>query len=353
MLSSFLFLLLNNVDARFRCSDSEFSSSSFSCSSESDCIQELGACGEKNKQRCPGLRELPPMVGCDGKCPKINSCKPYTEFDNIVEFAVSIPNSKKLLPLYIQNDVQALMKYASNCRNAENYDAYNAFYYNADSHSGIFDLKFDINFIKYFVRRFYYYLDLVTRVPSISTSGDAIVETATGKTFSLLCPPELYKDLEFTSDADVTNVFNNIIGNSFISQSVVDFIRILSKEICKSVSKCPKKCEFNTYSLYVTLLQKYLCATKKIVEVNTTYNESYGESRLSALYIYQPYERTAAYIAANPTANPTQAFLAPVVDFEQYASPQTSLALSNLNQVKTEEKKLNPGLRLGQLRTTQ
>ncbi|ELA42274.1 uncharacterized protein VICG_00674 [Vittaforma corneae ATCC 50505] len=301
MLASLLFTLLESVQSK--CNEPCDCDSSFTSCSTEVCEQDcLKACYTKFDGDCKKYKsiiDVRPFICFDDCCPSLKDCcKPYLEFANIAEFVAKIPNAKKLKKMYIKNDVKGLIKFASQCDGCENYDALNAFYYNADSHSGIYSLKFDSNFILFFLQRFYYYLDLIVDSSTIKISHTALMCAKTNKCYDLLCPPCTYTDLTFGSESNALKLFNSILGNTAIHDIVIIFIRILLYQIHITVSRCAEQNNklggFSTYSLYAELLQQYLVKTKDLNVANTLYVENFGSSQVNFFYIWFPFENNTA-----------------------------------------------------------
>lgn len=306
MLSSLVVLLFNTVVAR-TCESSEMSSTT-----------------EKLSEKFV----ITPFVNDSKSFATLNGCcKPYSEFDLVTEFMAVIPNAKKIAPLYKAGDKKALLKIATSAETTENYDAYNALFYNADVRINTPELKFDNNFIQFFLVRFYYYLDLIAVYPNLQSRSNTLIDSKTGKTFSLLNPPAPFDEITFGCHTTALKLFNTIIGNTAINTTVKDFIRILLCQVnisfINSVEKYSKNTAFNTYVIYAALLKQCLLMTNAVVVANTQYIEAYGANTMSIPFYYVPYMRTAGAIAANPTnKNSTAAFLV-AVDGTRYVDAAT------------------------------
>lgn len=300
MLASLLFTLFESVQSRCNVScdcESEVSCSTTTC--EDDCLKDCYAKFASDCKKYKSIVDVKPFICFDDCCPSLKDCcKPYLEFANVAEFVAKIPNAKKLKKMFVKNDTKGLIKFASQCDGCENYDALNAFYYNADSHSGIFNLKFDSNFILFFLQRFYYYLDLIIDASTVKVSNTSVMCMKTNKCYDLLCPPCTYTDLTFGSEANALKLFNSIIGNAVIHDVVIIFVRILLYQIHITVSRCSEQNNklggFSTYSLYAELLQQYLIKTKDLTVANTLYVENFGASQTSFFFVWFPFANTTA-----------------------------------------------------------
>lgn len=313
MLVPALFLLLkyaqSKCDVSCDCSDDRSSISYCSDSRESDCRDDFFRKIHQEGRRHKLLTEVPSFVSINGRCPSFKSCKPHLEFANIAVFLSRIPNMKKLGKLYKKDDIRALARLAAQSDGMDHYDALNAFYYNADSHSGIRDLRFDSNFILFFLQRFLYFLDILADNKSVKICNRSLTCMSTNRVYDILSPPCTYTNLTFDTDSRAMELFNSIIGNTAIHETVSGFIRILLHLVKDAVCRCndqQKKLEtFTTYSLYADLLQDYLKRSEEIVVSNTRYVEEFGTTNQTAFFfIWFPF---AGVIP--PSTAPAQAIL--------------------------------------------
>lgn len=250
-----------------------------------------------------------PMV-CLETCPRLNTCCPYLEFTHIVEFCVSIPNIKKTHPLFMKCDIKALECLASKADCFQNYDALNAFYYNADCHSGVITRQFSSNFILFFLTRFFYYLQLVYIDGVAFVNGNELVYLANKRHIDLLCIPSHFNNTTFGTEANALRIFNIIISDTTITKVVSDFINVLLKQICIANSSSTQKHgsveSFNTFFVYITVLQSYLAKTKEITLFNLQQKIDFLAPQIQFTFILFPYLTT-------DSPAPTKAFkLVPV-----------------------------------------
>ncbi|KAM0680706.1 hypothetical protein GINT2_000976 [Glugoides intestinalis] len=306
MLTSLIVLLFNTVTSRKDCDSSEISSTETICNSLT----------------------ITPFINNGKACAILNGCcKPYSEFDFVTEFMTVIPNAKKIAPLYKTGDRKGLLKIATGAETTENYDAYNALFYNADVRINTPELKFDTNFIQFFLARFYYYLDILALYPTLQSRSNTLTDGKTGKSFCLLNLPSPFDEIIFGCNATALKLFNTILENTAINTTVKDFIRILLHQVNTSFINCaekyPKNSCFNTYVIYASLLKQCLLMSNAVVVANTQYIEAFGTNAMSIPFYYVPYTRTTAAIIASPTnKNPTAAFLIPV-DGTRYVDAAT------------------------------
>lgn len=296
MIAEILLLLSKSVmaacDVPCDCSSEQGSSESCSVECNTGSFSKFD-CDDSFKK----LAEIQSFI-CSGVCPTAKACKPYLEFANIAVFMTKIPNAKKLKKLYYKCDINGLLKYASSCGGVESYDALSAFFYNADSRSGISCLKFDSNYILFFLQRFYYFLDLISDNLG-SVSNNNLVCNKTNKPFDLLCPPCTYTNLNFGIDSHALSLFNTIIGNAVISDLVVAFVRILLYQLHQAACRCAEQhCDpsaFTTFGLYIDLLRNYLLKTSELSAVNALYVQNFGTSQASQdLFCWLPYNDISA-----------------------------------------------------------
>jgi len=268
---------------------------------------------------------MPRPIVCLDKCPRINTCIPYLEFTNVVEFCVTLPQIKRVEPLFWKCDIKALEALASKADCFQNYDALNAFYFNADCYSGVITRQFSSNFILFFLTRFFYYLQLVYIDHLVFVNGCELVYIANKKHVDLLCIPCQFNNTTFGSEANALRIFNLIISDTTITKIVSDFICILLKQICIANAHCTQKCgsteSFNTFFVYITVLQAYLNKTKEIVFFNLQQKIDFITPQLQFSFIVFPYLTTTGptsikafqlvpvHVATNMTLSNTARFM--------------------------------------------
>jgi len=210
-----------------------------------------------------------PMISFE-QTPRNNSCLPYYQFTDAVEFCATIPNGKKLKEAFLSNDLKLLEKLASKADCFQNYDALNAFYFNADCNAGVTTLQFSSSFITFFLLRFNYYLQLVYADLTATVNGSELISISTKKPIDLLDLPSKFNDISFGNEANTLRIFNMIISDTTITKVASDFITILQKQInTVTINTTNKKgSSFNTFLVYSTVLQAYLAKTKEIVQAN-------------------------------------------------------------------------------------
>lgn len=271
MFSSSLLLLLSSIYAyRTDSSEAECSTTESSHHEEVDLL--LAA--EKNAyvddpSEVRKISNLMPFL-CAKKYPTVarDVTLPNIEFATVAAFMSNISNYKKLKPLFEANNVEAIASHASKAKSFNNFDAMNAFLYNVDAKAGLCDLKFDSNFITYFLLRFHYYLDLTVNKKTAFISGNSFLNIADKKPISFMCIPNDYSALNFGTDKNAENLFNTIITDTVITRQVSAFIKILMKEIEMASVDCDKKNKFSTLHTYNTTLLALLNRTHEVVEFN-------------------------------------------------------------------------------------
>lgn len=289
MLSLVAFLLSANVLA--------FSSEEeFHRSSGSDCFEREG----RNKEHCEISSESDCRLGFGAdvrfsnlngieKCRNeknavrhIANLRPFTDlhglhllpqiqFANIAQFIVSIPNKKHILPLFNELNIAHLVKLASRTGCFQNYDAYNALFYNADSMTGICKREFDSNYIQFFLVRFFYLLDLLSAEVPVVIRDNGIFSNDFKREIDFFNLPVNYVNLSFGSRENELKLFNSIITDTSLTQFLVKFINTLVRALSLHNVKTEKtlKClQFNTFTIYIDLLRGYLLRTAAISEFN-------------------------------------------------------------------------------------
>lgn len=300
MLFGFITTFVTSINAASTdCEQSSFSSTS-NCDLENCCQKNCGF------DECKKLTKVTPFICYNNKCPSNKKCVPYSEFDQIVEFYEKIPNFNILSKLYCKNDIKSLIKLASSRDSCEHYDAYNAFFYNADSHSGIYNFKFDSAFIQYFLVRFYYYLDLIYIQKTCRLSSNCVLQSNCNDPIDFLCPPCTFTNLSFESDQQALLLFNTITSDTLITENVLSFIRILLCQIKSNV--CDKK--DTTFGIYVNTLYQYFFRTYQIVEYNFQRKLDFINNTLHYGFFYIPY----TYVNGVPTSEVQQTIINVPID---------------------------------------
>lgn len=196
---------------------------------------------------------------------------PYVEFANIAEFYVPIPDKARLWPLFQSVDICTLVKLACKLACFENYDAFNAFFYNADSLSGICTREFDDNYILWFLIRFLYFLDLIQCDNPCKFRDNLLWSCDWVTQIDLLAVPAKYANITFGTRANALRLFNKIITDTVLTKYLVQFIICLVKQLEK-VEACHASCfklpPFTTLTTYIFLLRSYLLRTAAISEFN-------------------------------------------------------------------------------------
>lgn len=240
------------------------------------------------------VMKIKPFICLDQKNSDVHiDCTPHLEFSNIVEFMAKIPQSKKLFKALEVNDLKTLLKIASRCNGTKDYDAYNAFFYNADSYFGAMNNVFDINYITFFLKTFYYFIDVVFVDRSAVVSNGNLVSKVSNKTIDLLCIPGCFSNLVFGSDIDSTNIFNLILADTAITEFVVAFINALLLQIKSSESK-DKPEDHNTLRMYADVLKVYLTKTKLIAERNFGVKYEFLNNGTNFMFAYIPFSNGKA-----------------------------------------------------------
>lgn len=312
MIMNILALLISSISAQpcgsGRCDstrrfDSCYDNSS-SCSDSSDCLGQSSSveCNNFVKQysstcKQPSFKNIiyPKNFVSLESCPTPRrKCEPYLEFNRIVEFYLTIPNSPKLISFLENKDIKSLERLASKSGSTSNYDAYSAFFYDADSFMALRQGKFSTDFINYFLTRFYYFLNLAY-IENIATyNGMDLILNATKKPVDFLDIPSQYANATFGTDVNAARIFNLIISDTTITTIVIDFINILRKQIACSVGKCCPSLgashkRLTTYELYVNLLVAYLTSTSEITAVNLTQKIDFLAPQHQFAFVVVPY----------------------------------------------------------------
>lgn len=235
------------------------------------------------------LLSIEPFISNEDENSSKKKNRPYTEFDNTVVFLKPIPRKRILSRLFEKNNIKALAKIASESGKNSQYDAYCAFFYSADSQSGIFNLKFDSAFIHYFLLRLYYFLDLV----SIKKTGivmDGLLKNQNGFTpIDLLALPAEFANLEFGSERMALEIFNTVIRDTTLTETVISFIQILHNQIKNpDVVRDGKSLNYSTFTVYYKTLLKYLEKTLEIVQYNYQRKAQFVENTKKAIFLYVP-----------------------------------------------------------------
>lgn len=287
--------------------DSCISSCSRDCDEARECRRYLEPvnriyCDDKRRRQSVIMPR--PMV-CHEVHPRTNTCCPYLQFTHVVQFCVSIPSSKRIHPLFLRCDIKALECLASKADCFQNYDALNAFYFNADCHSGVITRQFSSDFILFFLTRFFYYLQLA-HIDSVAfVNGNELVYINNKKCIDLLCIPNHFNNTTFGTEANALRIFNIIISDTTITRVVSDFISVLLKQICvansNNIQRCGSVESFNTFFVYITVLQAYLTKTKEITLFNLQQKIDFLTPQLQFSFILFPYLTSTG-------AAPTKAF---------------------------------------------
>lgn len=227
------------------------------------------------------------------------TCKPHLEFSNVVEFMAKIPYSKDLLRSLRNRDLKTLLKMASKSKEIKDYDAYNAFFYNADSYLGALENVFDTNYIAFFLKTFYYFIDHIFVEKTAVILNGSLVHKISGRPIDLLCIPDCFSNLVFGSEIDSTNIFNLILADTAITDFLVTFINLLLSQInsSKSVENNRLK-DHNTLGLYIDVLKTYLTKTKLIAERNFNVKYEFLNNSTNFMFAYIPFSN------GNPSNDP-------------------------------------------------
>lgn len=236
-------------------------------------------------------------------CPtKKRRCTPYLEFTRIVDFLLVIPSAHKLFPLLEKHDLRSLERIASRSNCGQNYDAFNSFFYFADSYLGLQTRNFSYDFILFFLTRFYYFLNLVHVENLAVFNGIDIIFIADKKCVNFLDIPAFYNNATFGTESNSCDIFNAIITDTTITKIVLDFIVVLTAQISKAIAKCnpdfvianPVLKRFTTYEAYAYILLRYLGATADLTSINLTQKIDFITPQKQFAFIVLPYLSTAS-----------------------------------------------------------
>lgn len=217
---------------------------------------------------CPELTtiEIIPFITENNANPTKHSFNPYSQFDTIVAFLSVIPDVKKTSLDILMNNTKGMSELASNVVDYTDYDVHSVLFYNADSCSGIYNLKYDICFIKYFLVRFYYFLE-VTFIKSYGfTFGNNLRRRKDHTPIDLLTLPASLEDTYFDSETVALNIFNDIIADTLLTDIVISFIKTILFQLNQAWTD--KNEYLTTRDLHSYTLEKYLQRTLDIVKCN-------------------------------------------------------------------------------------